>query len=100
MKEFKTINTVSRDPLDSMRIRFDSRVDTTEIDTLIKTHLPLAELEDGVFYVRWATLGWMVDEAWVQEMKKLLPIEGYFIGTVLGKPLTALFFWNRFPDAP
>lgn len=82
-----------------MAVAFDTKVDTSELDARIQDAYPEANLEEGLRFARWMTFPELKDDAFVARVKaRLLPL-GEYRGTVIGKPLTAFFFLDRFPDA-
>lgn len=83
---------VKRDLLDPSRIHVDTKLDTKEMDALILKALPDARLESGLRYVRWAVYDGLAGVPWAKEQMVKSNADGYFIGKVMGKDLTILFF--------
>lgn len=78
--------------LHPMEIKGDISLDTKEMDALILKALPDARLESGLRYVRWAVYDGLAGVLWAEKKMAESNADGYFIGKVMGKDLTILFF--------
>lgn len=81
-----------------MEIKIIKTIDTTEIDEKILTYMPDAKLEDGYRYARWAVFDGLKDSQFILDMGFLTGACGSFIGKILGKDLTILFYLDTLTE--